>query len=93
MRRLGCEVTDFSFENLYKLMSSIDDRRISTIDFTRYYNPINNDPNFSKEGQKTFNEDGENITFIQHLYRYNLDLLIHQKLLRIGKDSKGIFAE
>ena len=93
MRRLGCEVTDFSFENLYKLMSSINDRRISTIDFTRYYNPSNNDPNFSEEGQKTFNEEGENITFIQHLYRYNLDLLMHQKLLRIGQDSRGIFAE
>ncbi len=82
MRRLGCEVTDFSFETLFKIMNAIKNNKIGDIDFTKYYGK-----------SKHFNEENENVTFMGDLFRYNLDLLMHEKLVRVGRDENGVFAE
>lgn len=79
-RRNG-EHTDFSYELLYKKMSSLHSDKLGKVDLSKYY---------GKQSYK--NSDEENITCTKDIYRFNQDMLWYEKLTRIEQNGRNVRA-
>lgn len=79
-RRNG-EHTDFSYELLYKKMSSLVSEKLGKVNLSKYY------------GKTSYrNSDNENITCTKDIYRFNENMLWYEKLVRIEQNGKSVKA-
>ena len=80
-RRIGCEHTDYSYETMYKKTSSLKSNKFGKIDISKYY---------GKESHK--NSDGENVTCMTDIYRFNQNTLLYEKLERVEQNGPNVVA-
>lgn len=80
-RRIGCEHTDYSYELMYKKTSSLKSDKFGKVDISKYY---------GKEVHR--NSDGENVTCMTDIYRWNPNTMLYEKLESVEQNGPNVVA-